>query len=120
VRTFDTVEELRVALLEYKDRYNRGWLCERHGYQTPVQVRARLLGRAGREGGRAARARAVEAPGSILRRGGRSLGIPQNPGQPAPPPVTINPVSTKSGQVQHRLLFVYTPTDLTSWSIIHP
>lgn len=46
VRTFDTVEELRLALLEFKDRYNRGWLCERHGHQTPAQVRARLLERA--------------------------------------------------------------------------
>ena len=35
VRTFDTVEELRQALLEFKDRYNRAWLCERHGHQTP-------------------------------------------------------------------------------------
>lgn len=40
VRTFDTVEELRVALLEFKERYNREWLCERHGYQTPAAVRA--------------------------------------------------------------------------------
>jgi transposase InsO family protein len=40
VRTFDTVEELRVALLEFKDRYNREWLCERHGHQTPAAVRA--------------------------------------------------------------------------------
>ena len=46
VRTFDTVEELRVALREFKERYNRGWLCERHGHQTPAQVRARLLERA--------------------------------------------------------------------------
>jgi transposase InsO family protein len=46
VRTFDTVEELRLALLEFKARYNRGWLCERHGHQTPAQVRARLLERA--------------------------------------------------------------------------
>jgi len=40
VRTFETVEELRVALLEFKDRYNRAWLCERHGHQTPLAVRA--------------------------------------------------------------------------------
>ena len=40
VRTFETVEELRVALLEFKDRYNRKWLCERHGHQTPAAVRA--------------------------------------------------------------------------------
>jgi putative transposase len=46
VRTFDTVEALRRALLEFKDRYNRAWLCERHGHQTPAQVRARLLERA--------------------------------------------------------------------------
>jgi putative transposase len=42
VRTFDTVEALRQALLEFKARYNRAWLCERHGHQTPAQVRARL------------------------------------------------------------------------------
>jgi pimeloyl-ACP methyl ester carboxylesterase len=36
-------EDLRQALLEFKDRYNRAWLCERHGHQTPAQVRARLL-----------------------------------------------------------------------------
>ena len=46
VRTFDTVEELRLALLEFKARYNRQWLCERHGHQTPAQVRAQLLARA--------------------------------------------------------------------------
>ena len=40
VRPFATVEALRVALLEFKERYNRGWLCERHGHQTPVAVRA--------------------------------------------------------------------------------
>jgi putative transposase len=41
VRPFATVEALRVALLEFKERYNRGWLCERHGHQTPAAVRAR-------------------------------------------------------------------------------
>ena len=40
VRTFETVEELRLALLEFQDRYNRGWLCERHAHQTPAAVRA--------------------------------------------------------------------------------
>ena len=45
-RTFDTVEDLRRALLEFKARYNRAWLVERHGHQTPAQVRARLLERA--------------------------------------------------------------------------
>jgi len=38
VRTFDTVEELRQALPELKGRYNRAWLCERHGHQTPVGI----------------------------------------------------------------------------------
>jgi putative transposase len=46
VRTFDTVEELRVALREFQVRYNREWLCERHGHQTPTQVRARRMERA--------------------------------------------------------------------------
>jgi putative transposase len=40
VRPFETVEELRVALLEFKGRYNSDWLCERHGHQTPAAVRA--------------------------------------------------------------------------------
>jgi putative transposase len=44
VRTFETVEELRVALLAFKERYNRQWLCERHGHQTPAAVRARFTG----------------------------------------------------------------------------
>ena len=43
VRTFETVEELRLALLEFKERYNREWLVERHGYSTPQQTRQRLL-----------------------------------------------------------------------------
>lgn len=43
VRTFETVEELRLALLEFKERYNREWLVERHGYSTPRQARQRLL-----------------------------------------------------------------------------
>jgi len=40
------VEELRLVLLAFKPRYNRQWLCERHGQQTPAQVRAQLLARA--------------------------------------------------------------------------
>ena len=40
VQSFDTVEELRQALLEFKNRFNRHWLLQRHGYATPVQVRA--------------------------------------------------------------------------------
>lgn len=40
IRYFATVEELRLALLEFKDKYNRQWLIEKHGYRTPAQVRA--------------------------------------------------------------------------------
>jgi len=39
VRTFDTVEELRQALLDFKARFNRHWLLQRHDYATPIQVR---------------------------------------------------------------------------------
>ena len=40
VRTFDTIEELRAALVEFATHYNETWLVARHGYRTPVQVRA--------------------------------------------------------------------------------
>ena len=40
VRDFDTVEELRLALLEFRQRYNQTWILERHGYQTPAAIRA--------------------------------------------------------------------------------
>lgn len=39
VRIFETVEELRLALLEFKERYNREWLIERHGHRSPAEVR---------------------------------------------------------------------------------
>ncbi len=37
---FDTVEELRAALVEFASRYNETWLVARYGYRTPAQVRA--------------------------------------------------------------------------------
>ena len=43
VRTFDTVEDLRQALLDFRRRYNDEWILERHGYRTPAQVRAEQL-----------------------------------------------------------------------------
>jgi len=43
-RTFDTVEELRRALIEFKHRYNERWIIQRHGYRTPAQARADSLG----------------------------------------------------------------------------
>jgi len=38
-RRFEPIEELRQALIAFKDRYNRTWIVERHGYRTPAQVR---------------------------------------------------------------------------------
>lgn len=43
VRRFDTIEELRLALHAFKHSYNRTWIVERHGYQTPAAVRAAQL-----------------------------------------------------------------------------
>jgi transposase InsO family protein len=40
VRDFETIEELRHALLEFRRLYNEHWILERHGYLTPSQVRA--------------------------------------------------------------------------------
>jgi putative transposase len=39
VRHFATVEELRQALLAFKETYNREWLIARLGYRSPAQVR---------------------------------------------------------------------------------
>jgi hypothetical protein len=39
VRTFKTIEELRVALVAFARRYNETWLVARHGYKTPARVR---------------------------------------------------------------------------------
>jgi putative transposase len=39
VRTFDTVEDLRQALLEFRETYNSTWLIERHGFRPPDAVR---------------------------------------------------------------------------------
>jgi transposase InsO family protein len=44
VRRFDTVEELRLALLAFQRTYNQSWIIERHGYKTPAQVRAEQIG----------------------------------------------------------------------------
>ena len=43
VRTFDTVEELRRALLEFRETYNATWLIERHGFRSPSAVRQHQL-----------------------------------------------------------------------------
>ncbi len=46
IKTFTTVEELRIALNQFRDRYNSTWILERHGYMTPSEVRYDLLARA--------------------------------------------------------------------------
>ena len=43
VRTFDTTEELRQALLAFRETCNTTWLIERHGFLTPAQFREKQL-----------------------------------------------------------------------------
>jgi putative transposase len=43
VRTFSTVEEMRLALLEWAHRHNENWLLERHSFLSPGQVRRELM-----------------------------------------------------------------------------
>ena len=38
--TFDTIEQLRAALVEFARHYNETWLVAGHGNRTPAQVRA--------------------------------------------------------------------------------
>jgi putative transposase len=39
LKPFDTAEDLRLALHEFRRQYNETWLIGRHGYKTPAQVR---------------------------------------------------------------------------------
>jgi putative transposase len=39
VRRFRDLEELRVALIEFRDRHNNKWILQRLGYRTPAQAR---------------------------------------------------------------------------------
>ncbi len=43
VRTFETVEELRQALLAFRETYNKAWLIERHGFLSPAEYRRQRL-----------------------------------------------------------------------------
>jgi putative transposase len=43
VRTFETIEELRQALLAFRETYNTDWLIERHNFMTPTAFRQRQL-----------------------------------------------------------------------------
>jgi putative transposase len=45
VRHFETIEELRAAIVEFQATYNSQWLLQRHGYRTPDQVFADLTER---------------------------------------------------------------------------
>ena len=37
VRSFATVEELRLALIAWAELYNREWMIERHGFKSPAR-----------------------------------------------------------------------------------
>jgi putative transposase len=39
VRTFRDVEEIRLALIAFRQTYNEHWLIERHGHRSPAQFR---------------------------------------------------------------------------------
>jgi transposase InsO family protein len=43
IRTFDTIEDLRYALLSFRETYNATWLIERHGFITPQAFRQKQL-----------------------------------------------------------------------------
>jgi hypothetical protein len=49
-RHFETIEQLRQALLTFRDVYNTIWLIKRHGYLTPAAFRWNKL-RTAQQGG---------------------------------------------------------------------
>ena len=44
VRSFETIEELRLALLAFKRTYNEQWMLEKYDYRSPARVRRDLVG----------------------------------------------------------------------------
>ena len=44
VRSFETIEDLRLALLKFKQTYNEQWMLEKYDYRSPAQVRRDLVG----------------------------------------------------------------------------
>ena len=44
VRSFATIEALRLALLAFKRTYNEQWMLEKYDYRSPAQVRRDLVG----------------------------------------------------------------------------
>ena len=49
VRSFETIEELRLALLEFKRTYNEHWMLEKYDYRSPALRRPPWAGRGGVE-----------------------------------------------------------------------
>ena len=43
MRHFETIEELRHALLAFREVYNTTWLIERHGFISPAALRQKQL-----------------------------------------------------------------------------
>ena len=43
---FETLEEARAVIGTFVERYNNGWLLQRHGYMTPALAREKLSRRA--------------------------------------------------------------------------
>ena len=43
VRSFGSVEELRTALIKFRETYNTTWLIERHGFRPPAAIRQEQL-----------------------------------------------------------------------------
>ena len=43
VQSFGSIEELRQALLAFREAYNRTWLIERHGFRPPTAIRDEQL-----------------------------------------------------------------------------
>ena len=46
LREFETLEEAREVIGAFIERYNNGWLLQRHGYLTPARAREKLSRRA--------------------------------------------------------------------------
>tara|TARA_B100000780_G_C21051687_1_gene422368 strand:- start:745 stop:960 length:216 start_codon:yes stop_codon:yes gene_type:complete len=40
---FKTIEDLRLALLEFHKIYNEKWIIHRHQYKTPAQFRGDII-----------------------------------------------------------------------------
>ena len=43
VRAFESIEDLRQALLAFQETYNTTWLIERHGFISPAAYRQKQL-----------------------------------------------------------------------------